>query len=93
MRFVLTAPIHLSENSSIPTGSTGTITQYDADHQLLTAPIDTVPAGATGQLKRLDDFHVALLFDNHHYEDLVFDIQDTEPAVGQLSGRTLSTRA
>lgn len=45
----------------------------------LGAPIDNVPAGATGQLKRLDSYHLALLFD--HYEDLVCDIADTEPTV------------
>jgi hypothetical protein len=38
-----------------------------------------VPAGATGQLKRPDSYHVALIFDN--YEDFVFDINDTGPEV------------
>jgi hypothetical protein len=47
----------------------------------LSSSIDNVPAGATGQLKRLDRYHVALLFDNHHYEDLVFDTYDTDPSV------------
>jgi hypothetical protein len=49
----------------------------------LIAPIDNVPAGATGELKRLDKHHVALIFDNHldNYEDFVFDINDTDPAV------------
>ena len=41
-----------------------------------THPIDNVPAGATGLLKRLDKYHIALLFDD--YEDLVFDVNDTD---------------
>lgn len=45
----------------------------------LIAPIYSVPAGATGYLNRIDTYHVALIFDN--YEDLVFDIYDTEPEV------------
>lgn len=47
---------------------------------VLTAPLANVPAGATGQLKHLDSYHVALLFDGD-YEDLVFDKTDTEPSV------------
>lgn len=47
----------------------------------LTKAIDTVPAGATGQLNRLDLHHVALTFDNKCYPDLVFDVNDTEPHV------------
>ena len=50
----------------------------DTRFTLVTA-IDTVPAGATGQLTRLDSYHVALAFDN--YQDLVFDVQDTDPAI------------
>jgi hypothetical protein len=46
---------------------------------VLTAPLDNVPAGATGQLTRLDSYHVALAFD--HYADLVFDITDTDEEV------------
>lgn len=36
MHFVLLQPIHLSANASIPTGSTGTISNYDAHHLQLT---------------------------------------------------------
>jgi hypothetical protein len=46
---------------------------------VLTAPLDNVPAGATGQLTRLDSYHVALAFD--HHADLVFDITDTDEEV------------
>jgi hypothetical protein len=46
---------------------------------VLSAPLDNVPAGATGQLTRLDSYHVALAFD--HHADLVFDIADTDEEV------------
>ena len=39
------------------------------------------PQGATGQLKRLDSDHVALLFDDHPTEDLVLDVHDTDCSV------------
>lgn len=45
----------------------------------LSAPIDNVPVGATGQIRRLDSYHLALVFDTH--EDLVFDVSDTDPSV------------
>jgi hypothetical protein len=48
----------------------------------LLAQIHNVPAGATGQLNVLRSGHVALIFDdNRNYEDLVFDIHDTEPEI------------
>jgi hypothetical protein len=46
---------------------------------VLAAPLDNTPAGATGQITRLDSYHVALAFD--HYEDLVFDVEDTDAEV------------
>lgn len=46
---------------------------------VLKAAIDNVPAGATGQLNRVDDY-VALVFDDPH-TDLVYDIHDTGPEV------------
>jgi hypothetical protein len=46
---------------------------------VLAAPLDNTPAGATGQIMRLDSYHVALAFD--HYEDLVFDVEDTDAEV------------
>lgn len=46
---------------------------------VLTAPLCNTPAGATGQLTRLDSYHVALAFDGH--PDLVFDVEDTEDQV------------
>jgi hypothetical protein len=46
---------------------------------VLSAPLYNIPAGATGQITRLDSFHVALAFDEH--EALVFDVEDTEPEV------------
>jgi hypothetical protein len=49
-------------------------------HFKLTHAIEDVPAGTIGQLKRLDDDHLALFFDNR-YPDLVLDINDTEPEV------------
>jgi hypothetical protein len=55
---------------------------------VLSAPIDTVPAGATGQLTRLDSYHVALAFD--HYPDLVFDVEDTESAVWEAIAPTVN---
>lgn len=48
-------------------------------HFILVAAIDTTPAGATGQLTRLDSYHVALAFDC--YPALVFDVLDTDPAI------------
>jgi hypothetical protein len=48
----------------------------------LIAQIHNVPAGATGQLNVMKSGHVALIFhDSRNYEDLVFDIHDTEPEV------------
>lgn len=46
---------------------------------VLSSALDNVPAGATGQLTRLDYYHVALAFDEH--EALVFDVEDTETEV------------
>ena len=36
MRFILTGPIHLSANASIPQGAEGIISQYDEYHLQLT---------------------------------------------------------
>ena len=47
----------------------------------LNTQIHNAPKGATGQLKKLDACHVALLFDDYHEEDLVLDLHDTDPAV------------
>jgi hypothetical protein len=55
-----------------------TASAYDTAFRLV-APMYHVPVGATGQLKRLDSDHVALIFDAH--EDLVLDVHDTEPEV------------
>jgi len=62
--------------------TTLTTTSIPADTRFkLTAALYTVPAGAIGQLKRLDSYHVALLFDDNNHPDFVFDITDTEPEV------------
>lgn len=46
---------------------------------VLSEPLASVPAGATGRTLRLDAYHVTLAFDN--YEDLVFDVADTDSEV------------
>jgi len=50
-------------------------------HFVLSAPLGTVPTGATGQLTHIDSCHVALTFDKHPGEDLVLDVYDTDPEV------------
>ena len=52
---------------------------------VLVAPLYNMPVGEPGQLKQLDSHHVALLFDNH--EDLVLDVNDTDPEVWAAIGK------
>ena len=47
----------------------------------LETPMHTIPAGATGQLNRLDNHHVLVSFNGYPDADLVFDIYDTEAEV------------
>ena len=48
---------------------------------VLIAPLANATAGATGKLTRLDDYHIALIFDSRPDLDMVFDTTDTEPLV------------
>jgi hypothetical protein len=65
----------------LTTRNTNKNTIPDDTQFVLSAAIDTVPAGATGQLTRLDSYHVALAFDDNSYPDFVFDIMDTDPDI------------